>query len=266
MKKDYEEYDEFDDEDDLGGDEPEEEELYEPRRFRAVFQIALIILISIFILKSCAIDFVHISANSMSPVLKADDYVLVSRLSYFFGLPGRIPFFNFRLPDNLKLFYKSPSVGDVVILRMPRVDENKRYAKRIIAGPGDVVEVRGDNVVINDKKIIESNDSDIAACDTRGKTRIIIPAKGDTVRITPSNAHIYQNAEFYINATQTLVIADQDYYFVAGDNRALSLDSRQWGIVPRNNIIGRPLLIYWSSYNSIDGREIDFNRIGTWVE
>ncbi len=279
MKKDYDEYDDFEDDDEFDDDEPEEEfddddefneeeeELYEPHRFRTIFQIILLLIISIFILKSCALDFVHVSSNSMNPTLKAGDYVLVSRLSYFFGLPDRVPFFNFRLPDNLKLFYKSPSVGDIVILNMPLVDENKRYVKRIIAVPGDVVEVRGDDVTVNSKIAVRSDDNDNPAkCDSWGTTCITIPAKGDTVHITRSNAHLYKNAGFYINASQKIAIADQDYYFVAGDNRAVSLDSRLWGIVPRNNIIGRPILIFWANYNSIDGPEIDYNRIGTWVE
>lgn len=108
---------------------------------------------------------------------------------------------------------KEPQRGDVIVFRYPRNPETS-YVKRLIGEPGDMLEMVGRTVYINGKPIVENY------------VQYIDPAS------------IYAHyGPYHIPPGQ---------YFVMGDNRDLSQDSRFWGFVPRENLFGKPLLIYWS--------------------
>ncbi len=121
---------------------------------------------------------------------------------------------------NNKLYYcrANPSRGDVIIFKYP-LDEKLSYIKRIIGMPGDTLEIRDKKVFIDKTALDESYvmhiDSNVYA---------IEPGRDNTAPI----------------------VIPPDYYFVLGDNRDNSLDSRHWGLIDRTQIKGKPVIIYWS--------------------
>jgi signal peptidase I len=118
----------------------------------------------------------------------------------------------FMLVDKWSYLFHDPARGDIVVFVAPP-NPSQDYVKRIIGLPGDVITVQGTQVIVNGKRLNE------AYLDPRRQGN---PYPSFTNRVVPP-----------------------DSYFVLGDNRAGSSDSRDWGCVPRTNIIGRAVLIYW---------------------
>jgi signal peptidase I len=124
------------------------------------------------------------------------------------------------LVDKWSYMFHAPQRGDVIVFVAPP-NPSQDYIKRVIGLPGDVVSVQGTKVTVNGKTL---NESFIAA------SRQGNPFPSFTDRVIPPND-----------------------YFVLGDNRAGSSDSRDWGCVPRANIIGRAALVYWPLGQDNDG-------------
>lgn len=116
----------------------------------------------------------------------------------------------FIIVNRWKYNFRQPERGDVVVLKFPGDPEHKKYIKRLIGLPGEKVEIWNGIIYINDNKLIES----------------YLPAKTMT----------------YPNVNRQL---GQDDYFLLGDNRPNSSDSRVWGIAPKRVLIGRAWLIVW---------------------
>jgi signal peptidase I len=122
----------------------------------------------------------------------------------------------FVLVDKLTYDFVSPQRGDIVVFKYP-VQPWKDYIKRIIAVPGDRVTIHDGGVYVNGRRLVESY---IRNPYPRNYSLPTIPFRGSDV-VPPGN------------------------YFVLGDNRDNSADSRFWGLLPRRDIIGRALLAYW---------------------
>jgi len=121
----------------------------------------------------------------------------------------------YMLTDKISYRFKLPQKGDVIVFKAPR-NEDYDYIKRIIAGPGDNVRIENDKIFINNQP------ADVS----------YIPAD-----------YITTPGVFMKNGQNLVVPSDQ--YFVLGDNRSHSSDSREWGFVPKENIIGKAWLRYW---------------------
>src|SRR5579871_3895765 len=120
------------------------------------------------------------------------------------------------LTNLLTLRFNNPKLGDVVVFVAP-IDTEKDFIKRIIGTPGDTVMVQDGDVYLNGKKLDESKYLDITV-KTYGGSFL---KDGETITVPP------------------------DEYFVMGDNRAYSSDSREWGFVKRSAFIGESLFVYW---------------------
>jgi signal peptidase I len=118
------------------------------------------------------------------------------------------------LVDKLTYLFHSPVHGDVIIFRAPP-DPTQDYVKRIIGEPGDTVTVKGTTVLVDGVRLNETY-------------------------LDPHNQGVPPGAHDIINE-----VVPAGHYFVLGDNRAVSSDSRIWGFVPKQNIIGRATLVYW---------------------
>ncbi len=199
------------------------------------------------------------------------DHLLVEKITY--GIV--IPFTDIRLPAIHK-----PRRGDIVIFKYP-YDTKKDYIKRVIGLPGETIQIINKEVYINGKKLKEpwlrfgwkkhhnspfTNTAEEAPRDNLGP--LIIPKKGD--KIVLKGDRIYINNNFIFNrkiisyytkeiildyfhlykksitpAGNNVYIAKYDCYFVMGDNRDNSSDSRFWGFLPYKYIRGKPLIKYW---------------------
>ena len=154
-----------------------------------------------------------IPSGSMENTLLIGDHLIMSRIGYDAG----IPFTNVHVP-----LWRNPKRQQIVIFKPPFAPDQPDYVKRVIGLPGDTVDIRDASVWINGHRLVEGY--------TTGPTEPappgLNPGGGADIKfpyVVPANC-----------------------YFVMGDNRANSMDSRFWGCMPRQNLIGTPVMIYMS--------------------
>lgn len=141
--------------------------------------------------------------------LQIGDHILVNKFSY--GV--KIPF-----TDDVLVQTGKPEAGDIVVFKFPD-DERKDFIKRVVGVPGDQIEIRNKQVLINDRPYSENY--------AVYKDPVILGRELPRDHYGP-------------------MIVPEDSYFVMGDNRDHSMDSRYWGFVNLNKIKGKTFLIYWS--------------------
>ena len=186
----------------------------------------------IFILRTFVYEPYQIPSGSMIPGLKVGDFILVNKHSY--GLKVN------RIGDAFALS-ADPEYGDVVVFIPPHV--NVPYIKRLIGKPGDTIGYLNKKIYVNGKAIqqefISSTDEEIFLKETLGSADRII-------RIVGGRASYPE--EFIVPA---------NHYFVMGDNRDNSSDSRYWGFVPRQNFMGTGELIWmtWECWTCLPSFE-----------
>jgi signal peptidase I len=152
-----------------------------------------------------------IPSGSMENTLLIGDHLIMSRVGYDAG----IPFTNIHVP-----LWREPKRQQIIIFKPPFDPAQPDYVKRVIGLPGETVDVREGSVFINGKKLEENYT--IGRSEPPSKMQLIGNFAGLPFTVPPN------------------------CYFVMGDNRENSLDSRYWGCVPRNDILGTPVLIYMS--------------------
>ena len=168
-----------------------------------------------------------IPTGSMKENLLIGDHLLVDKLAY--APPG--PVSKYILP------YTELKRGDIIVFRYP-IDLRLTFVKRVIGVPGDHLKLVNKDVYRNGKKIDEPYKCHKSS---------IPDSYRDNFPGEPTS-HIYDPAQEMLsrNVVNGEVVVPDGHYFAMGDNRDESLDSRYWGFVPRGNIIGKPLIIYWS--------------------
>jgi len=168
-----------------------------------------------------------IPTGSMEDTLLIGDHLLVDKLAY--APPG--PMTKHLLP------YEDVHRGDIIVFRYP-VDIKQTFVKRVIGIPGDHIHMENKRVYLNGRPLMEPykyNKTDY------------IDSYRDNFPSVPNVSLYPQGQEMLLNNVQQgEVVVPPGHYFAMGDNRDSSLDSRYWGFVPRENIIGKPLIIYWS--------------------
>jgi len=188
------------------------------RRKSVVREYAEAIFIAILlalVIRTLIIQAFTIPSGSMMDTLLVGDYILVNKFLY----GPEVPLTDHRLPG-----LRSPTRGDIIVFKYPQ-DEKRDFIKRIIGTPGDTVQVRGEQVFVNGKALVEPY------------VRKVEGPLGDR------GAHSsYCGYAYGCEAT----VVPPDSYFVMGDNRNNSQDSRYWGFVRREKIKGKAFLIYWS--------------------
>jgi len=156
-----------------------------------------------------------IPSGSMQNTLLIGDHLIMSRIGYDAG----IPFTDIHVP-----LWRNPKRQQIIIFKPPFDPNQPDYVKRVIGLPGDLVDVRDGAVWINGKRLQESY--------TRGPSFPAPPGSYEGAFAGKEKVFPYKVPE--------------NCYFAMGDNRQNSLDSRFWGCVPRQNIIGTPVMIYMS--------------------
>src|ERR1700733_4553985 len=169
-----------------------------------------------------------IPTGSMEDTLLIGDHLLVDKLAY--ATPGS--FSKYVLP------YENPRDGDIIVFRYP-VDITQTFVKRVMGSPGDHLKIIDQQVYRNGKKldepyVVHKNPYPDSFRDNFPNSEPNLMLMDRAREMLASNV---VNGE---------VVVPPDSYFAMGDNRDNSLDSRYWGFVPRENIIGKPLIIYWS--------------------
>lgn len=236
-------------------------ELDELRAGRGDFVRALFLcLLAVVAVRSFLFEPFKIPSSSMVPSLKIGDHIFVSKFNY--GLS--IPFTKFEFAR-----WSAPQRGDVIVFLFPR-DEALHYVKRVVGVPGDTVEIRGKDLLVNGEPVAKDLITDEA------EIKIVSENIGTAGELYKENldgvAHYIRfskKAAHDLTREAPPVIVPEDKYFVLGDNRDDSYDSRSWGFVPRENVKGKAQLI-WLSLDSEKKwgavSKIRWARCGTLVQ
>jgi len=189
----------------------------------------------------------EIPSESMAPTLVAGDYLLVNK--FIFG--GRGAWYERALP------YRDVRRGEVIIFKYP-YDDHPYYVKRVIGLPGDHIRIADQAVYVNGFTAPETYVVHDAAYrdpfgDNFPPAFKFVSQRG----LRPEWAAILM--EHVVNGE---LVVPPGSYFVMGDNRDHSWDSRYWGFVDRGAIIGRPVVIYWSRDSARDGCAVSGGRLG----
>jgi signal peptidase I len=193
--------------------------------FREYAEAIIVAMLLAFAIRVFVVQAFKIPSGSMIPTLMIGDHILVSKLSYGFQWPTdctlqwNFPPVNCYTSTTVIEFGK-PQRGDIIVFRFPE-DEEKDFIKRIVGTPGDTVQLRNKVVLVNGQPLDD---------------------KTFTQRIDPGII------DGTINPRDNFgpVTVPEDSYFVMGDNRDQSLDSRFWGYVREEKIRGKAFRIYWS--------------------
>ena len=185
------------------------------------------IIVLLFATSTIAQPFV-IPTASMESTLMTGDHLLVDKMAYspHGSAAGHV------LP------YSDVKQGDIIVFRWP-VDITQTYVKRAIGLPGDHIRIAGKDVYRNGVKLNEPYVQHVDSAQ--------IPYRDDfPSSLVPGEVYPQGRSMLAQDVHDGELIVPADHYFALGDNRDNSSDSRLWGLVPRENIIGKPLVIYWS--------------------
>lgn len=187
----------------------------------------LAVFLSLFI-RAFVVEAYSIPSGSMESTLIIGDHILVNKFIY--GI--KIPFTERRV-----LALREPRRGDVIVFEFP-MDPDKNYIKRVIGLPGDEVRIADKRVFVNDRLYVDPHE------------------KHDRSDLLPQKAGPRDNMD--------TVVVPPDSYFVMGDNRDNSYDSRFWGFVRKDQVKGLAFVKYWS-WDSRKGR-IHWENMGRLID
>ena len=225
-------------------------------------ELWLVVLIAL-ILKFFVIGSFRVPTGSMVDTIEIGDNLFVSM--FYYGLT--MPFAESQFVE-----FADPKRGDIITFTEPG-PEKKALVKRVVGLPGDTIFIHGENVYVNGHKLEREESGKVSYYSSRGRIEettqyIETDENGNKYKVIYNdsfNDEIREQINMkcpYCNRSFTV---PERNYFVMGDNRDDSLDSRFWGFVPRGNIQGKPLFVWFSVQfgNSIfDVKELRLNRIG----
>lgn len=211
---------------------------------RSFFPIFLIVLL----LRSFLVEPFRIPSGSMMPTLLIGDFILVNKFSY--GI--RLPVLNTKLID-----IGSPKRGDVVVFRYPE-DPSTPFIKRVVGLPGDRIAYHDKTLWLNGKPVPQTSAGEYIGM---GAGTNMTGALLRKEQLDGVEHPILLEPAQDLHSVETVI--PEGHYFVLGDNRDNSKDSRFWGTVPDENLIGRAFMI-WMNWDSKNGG-IDFGRIGNSI-
>jgi signal peptidase I len=172
---------------------------------REIAEIILTAFILAFFIKVFIFELYKIPSGSMIPTLLVGDRIIV--VKYVYG--ARLPGINIRLPG-----LREPKRGEIVVFKSPE-DPGKSFIKRFVATGGETVEIKDGKILVN----------------------------GRAVEDPPAFRQVYYYNRGQFGEEGKPITVPKDCYFVLGDNSAFSKDSRYWGFVPKNYLIGKAVIV-----------------------
>lgn len=210
------------------------------------------VLLVVLVVRSFAYEPFRIPSGSMYPTLEIGDFILVEKFTYGLRLPS---FYHYGLQ------WSEPQRGDVVVFRYPN-DPSTDFIKRVIALPGDEIQVINRQIYVNgqkaDQRVLGEYEGKASGADYRGLTLLEETLPGEDSAHQILNDQNALPRDFY--GFKGITKVPQGHYFMMGDNRDHSNDGRYWGFVPRENIKGKALAV-WLNWD--DG--LRFERMGVAI-
>lgn len=225
------------------------------------------VCLAAWVVKSTVVSISRISSVSMSPTLDPGEYVLIGRFSYRLRTPASFPLSSFPFPSASVDGWSKVERGDIVAFLSPQEitrgvhpDRATTYAKRCVAIPGDTVHVTGRVLQVRRRTHGTASVRIYSLSAGRGREQEwIVPSKGDTLRLGQVSrdqlrriirrdghrATLSENGIRVDGRRRDYYVVEQNYYFVLGDNPDMSRDSRSWGVVPENTLLGEILAVIW---------------------
>ena len=199
------------------------------------------VLFVVFVLRSFLVEPFQIPSSSMVPTLQVGDYILVNKFTYGIRLP---------VIRNKVLALNEPQRGDVMVFFPPHMNDTY-FIKRVVGLPGDRVSYRNKQLTVNGEPVVQDHMATLPEGNAR--YQLSLEALGH------SN-HLMQNNDMR-PARDFSVVVKPDHYFMMGDNRDNSSDSRIWGQVPERDIVGKAFAVWmhWDSLFSVPS----FSRVGS---
>ena len=240
-------------------------------QIREYTEAGLVALLAALLLRTFVVQAFRIPTGSMKDTLLIGDFLLVNKFVYGVRTPDGIPFVDIPLPFTTLPGFKEPEAGEIIVFKYPR-DPKLDYIKRCIAVGGQTIEIRDDIAYVDGKpegqKEFLKKEYDpqeghyinyYKITTTRGQVYIIrhyadhyaasenfgpirVPKQGEA--LSPEIKGDQQLREMFDSDNDGRY--DGDQYFMMGDNRDNSADSRVWGFLPRANVVGEAMVIYWS--------------------
>jgi signal peptidase I len=204
------------------------------------------VLLVVFLLRSFLYEPFRIPSGSLEPTLLTGDFILVNKYDYGVRLPV----------VHKKIMGKgAPKRGDIMVFRWP-ANPSVDFIKRVIGLPGDRISYINKELVVNGQKIPQEFLQNNQAQDNNGGEWQATEKQEDLLGV---KHHIYIDPA-KSNRDYRDIVVPSGMYFVMGDNRDDSADSRFWGFVPEKNIVGKAILV-WMSWNS-NKTGVRWSRIG----
>ena len=240
----------------------------EKRQSREWFEALIIAALVATVLRIFVVESYRIPTGSMERTLLAGDFLFVNK--YVYG--PKVPFTEIRLPK-----IHDVQRGDIIVFKFPK-DRSLNYIKRCVAIPGDVLEIRQRQLVINGNPVKLPEHGQYIGTemppgladfqifpsmsnynkDNYGPIRI--PRKGDVIELNQATYPLYRDLVSDEGHSVSMIggkvfvdgfvldryTVGRNYYFAMGDNRDNSLDSRFWGFLPETDMVGEAMMVYWS--------------------
>ncbi len=256
------------------------------QKFYEFVKNILFAVIAALLIQTFVVETSRVPTGSMENTIMVGDFIFVNKFIYGSSSPRNIRFTNIELPYFQLPAIRNPERGDIVVFEWPGdknvlfPTKITDYVKRCIGTPGDTILIKNKVVFINGKQapiphyiqyhlgiqppgVVDPNIFPQGMpwnADNYGP--LVVPKKGEIIKLTTNNIEQWRiiiDREFgrrvvkvignkiYINGkVVNSYKIKKDYYFMMGDNRDDSWDSRFWGFVPRDRIIGEAWMIYWS--------------------